>query len=158
MLRSIEGFHQDDEGHWVAQLSCLHSQHVRHQPPWQDRPWVTTASGRRSRMGEDLDCPLCDRAELPAGLHLARTAGPFDARSLPLGLQHDHRVAPGTWGRLRIIEGTVRFTIALDPPAVVTLAAGECQAIPPGIPHALELIDPVLLAIDFLVLPTSETG
>jgi len=38
----IVGYHLDDEGHWVAELACGHGQHVRHDPPWQVRPWVTT--------------------------------------------------------------------------------------------------------------------
>ncbi|MFB8831117.1 DUF3565 domain-containing protein [Azotobacter sp. CWF10] len=24
----------------MAVLSCGHTQHLRHQPPWQNRPWV----------------------------------------------------------------------------------------------------------------------
>ncbi len=60
MIRSIAGFHQDDEGHWVAELSCGHNQHVRHQPPFWDRPWVTTEAGRSERIGTEIECPLCD--------------------------------------------------------------------------------------------------
>jgi Protein of unknown function (DUF3565) len=37
MRRLIIGFHEDDEGHLVADLECGHSQHVRHEPPWQVR-------------------------------------------------------------------------------------------------------------------------
>src|SRR5215212_3917235 len=68
VIRTIDGFHQDAEGDWVADLVCLHSQHVRHRPPFFDRPWVTSAAGRAERIGTALDCPLCDRAELPADL------------------------------------------------------------------------------------------
>jgi Protein of unknown function (DUF3565) len=57
---TIVGFHQDTEGDWVAELSCEHSQHVRHRPPFFDRPWVTTESGRASRLGSPIECPLCD--------------------------------------------------------------------------------------------------
>jgi tellurite methyltransferase len=63
--RTIAGFHQDDEGDWVAELSCLHNQHVRHRPPFQDRPWVMTEAGRASHIGTGIDCPLCDRSEPP---------------------------------------------------------------------------------------------
>lgn len=28
--RRIVGFHQDEGGDWVAELSCMHRQHVRH--------------------------------------------------------------------------------------------------------------------------------
>jgi len=57
--RKIVGFHQDDGGDWVADLECGHTQHVRHNPPWQSRPWVTTAEGRASRVGTDLACAKC---------------------------------------------------------------------------------------------------
>jgi hypothetical protein len=60
VARRIVGFHQDDEGHWVADLECGHTQHVRHDPPWQNRLWVTTEEGRRRYMGATLTCVLCD--------------------------------------------------------------------------------------------------
>lgn len=58
--RRIVGYHQDEEGHWVADLECGHTQHVRHDPPWQVRPWVITEEGRRSRLGVQLNCLKCD--------------------------------------------------------------------------------------------------
>jgi Protein of unknown function (DUF3565) len=57
--RRIVGFHQDDEGHWVAELECGHNQHVRHEPPWQLRPWVLSDAGRAARLGTTLTCALC---------------------------------------------------------------------------------------------------
>ncbi len=56
------GFHLDDEQHWVAQLACGHNQHVRHTPPWQNRPWVLTKEGRDEKLGMMLECKLCDDA------------------------------------------------------------------------------------------------
>ena len=47
MQQAIVGFHLDEEHHWVAELSCGHTQHVRHTPPWQNRPWVQTEQGRQ---------------------------------------------------------------------------------------------------------------
>jgi len=60
MDRAITGYHQDDEGYWVAELECGHLQHVRHNPPWMIRPWVTTAEGRTAALGSPLDCKKCD--------------------------------------------------------------------------------------------------
>ena len=60
MDRRIVGFHQDDEMHWVADLECGHTQHVRHDPPWQVRPWVITPEGRRGFLGATLNCVVCD--------------------------------------------------------------------------------------------------
>ncbi|WJG07772.1 DUF3565 domain-containing protein [Aliiglaciecola sp. LCG003] len=63
MQQSIIGYHQDDENHWVAQLECGHNQHVRHSPPWTNRPWVVTIEGRTAKLGYRLECIKCDRSE-----------------------------------------------------------------------------------------------
>ncbi len=63
IARAIMGFHTDDEGHWVAELACGHSQHVRHDPPWQLREWVTTAEGRAGWIGRTLMCARCGRGD-----------------------------------------------------------------------------------------------
>jgi hypothetical protein len=60
MRRQITGFHQDRENHWVAELACGHTQHVRHDPPWQSRPWVITEEGRAEKIGQMLECKKCD--------------------------------------------------------------------------------------------------
>ena len=157
MIRAIDGFHTDAEGDWVAELSCLHNQHVRHSPPFHERPWVTTESGRAERIGAPLDCPLCDRLELPEGLEVVRSAGPFDADTLPAGLRRAHYVADRTWGRLRVLDGVVVFAIETTPPVSVRLHAGDAQPIPPGVAHLLRVDEPFLLVIDFLVRPTSTS-
>ena len=153
MIRTIERFTEDEHGDWVAELSCLHRQHVRHQPPFVQRPWVLTEEGRAEHLGRQLDCPLCDRAELPPGLAVARVAGPFDASTLPAALRSAHRVADHTWGRLHVLEGSLGFTMETTPPIDVRLGAGEEQAIPPGVPHALAVDGPVRVAIEFLTAP-----
>lgn len=65
MERRITGFHTDDEGHWVAELDCGHNQHVRHDPPWQNRPWVVAPEGRASHLGAVLACRKCDQGAPP---------------------------------------------------------------------------------------------
>ena len=58
--QTIVGFHQDEQRDWVADLACGHTQHVRHRPPWEMRPWVTTEEGRESHLGLVLQCRKCD--------------------------------------------------------------------------------------------------
>ena len=65
MDRRITGFRQDSEQHWVAELECGHTQHVRHEPPWMSRPWVVTPEGRATRLGTPLNCVKCDRGQPP---------------------------------------------------------------------------------------------
>jgi hypothetical protein len=60
MKQPIIGFHQDEFEHWVADLACGHTQHVRHDPPWQNRSWVITDQGREEKIGFELDCVVCD--------------------------------------------------------------------------------------------------
>ncbi|MDQ6760879.1 MAG: DUF3565 domain-containing protein [Acidobacteriota bacterium] len=59
MQRKIIGFRQDANSDWIAELECGHGQHVRHNPPWMVRPWVTTPDGRAAQIGHELVCNLC---------------------------------------------------------------------------------------------------
>ncbi|WP_456429452.1 DUF3565 domain-containing protein [Rhodocaloribacter sp.] len=61
--RAIVGFHQDEEGDWVAELSCGHQQHVRHNPPWIERPWVVEEESRRAHLGRKLRCKICEEEQ-----------------------------------------------------------------------------------------------
>ncbi len=60
MMQSIVRYHQDDEGSWVAVLGCGHGQHLRHDPPWMNREWVTIEQGRAAMIGFQLDCKKCE--------------------------------------------------------------------------------------------------
>jgi len=59
LRRRITGFHQDADQHWIAELECGHGQHVRHNPPWEIRPWVLTEASRGEMVGTALDCVMC---------------------------------------------------------------------------------------------------
>jgi hypothetical protein len=59
----IVDFRQDEDGHWVAVLSCGHSQHLRHQPPWQNRAWVLDARQRQARIGSHFACGWCNQGD-----------------------------------------------------------------------------------------------
>lgn len=65
MQQAIVSFHIDEDlaqqcCSWVADLACGHTQHVRHDPPWQNRPWVLTGQGRKEKLGVMLECKKCD--------------------------------------------------------------------------------------------------
>ncbi|MGH7206543.1 MAG: DUF3565 domain-containing protein [Nitrospiraceae bacterium] len=60
MNQRIIGFHQDEHGDWVADLACGHGQHVRHQPPLTNRPWVLTEESRMRHLGQTLNCKKCE--------------------------------------------------------------------------------------------------
>jgi hypothetical protein len=63
MDRAIVGFECDEAGDWIALLECGHRQHVRHRPPFVERPWVMTAEGRQAVIGTSLNCKTCGNPE-----------------------------------------------------------------------------------------------
>ncbi|MDR0237161.1 DUF3565 domain-containing protein [Acinetobacter sp.] len=63
MLQTIVGFTLDEQQHYVALLSCGHRQHMRHTPPWQNRPWIMTEQGRQEKIGLSIECKQCDFAK-----------------------------------------------------------------------------------------------
>lgn len=150
MKRTVTGFHRDAEGDWVAELSCLHGQHVRHRPPFQMRPWTLTEDGRRSRLGAEVNCPLCDRCELPDGLEPLRSLGPFDETTVPDGLRRSHRLPEGTWGVLRLLDGRLGIHLDVEGGIDRRLTAGDTQVLPPGVAHHVTIDSPVRLAVDLL--------
>ncbi|MFZ3155271.1 DUF3565 domain-containing protein [Pseudomonas sp.] len=58
-LVRVLDFRQDEHGDWLAVLSCGHTQHLRHQPPWQNRAWVLDAQQRQAHVGEPFLCGWC---------------------------------------------------------------------------------------------------
>jgi tellurite methyltransferase len=150
LQRTITGFHVDEVGDWVAELSCFHGQHVRHRPPFRDAPWVNDDAERRARIGAALECPLCDRAELPDGLHVVRTTETWDEATTPSGLVRSHRVAPGVWGLVHVEAGELHFVAPSNPALDVVLRPGDAQPIPPEQEHRVEPRPGVRFHIEFL--------
>lgn len=157
--RSIVGWRQDEQGDWAALLDCGHRQHVRHRPPFFDRPWVQDPAGRAGRIGTPLDCPLCDRAELPEGLIPTRSTPVWDAGTVPGALLNEHRVGHGTWGLLVVDEGRLDFispTLAAGAGGEpVTVQPGRPQAIPPEVTHRVKPAGPVRFHVEFFRVPTA---
>jgi tellurite resistance-related uncharacterized protein len=131
---------------------------VRHQPPFREAAWVLDDQARSRRVGTFLDCPLCDRAELPDAVEVVRTTDVWDETTIPSALTRTHRVAPGTWGRLRVHSGELRFSARTDPPLDVVLRAGDAQPIPPSMDHSVELLGPVQLCVEFLRPPAPSSS
>jgi tellurite methyltransferase len=156
--RKISGYHQDSEGDWVAELSCGHGQHVRHRPPFLLREWILDPGRRDTRLGIPLDCPLCDRAELPDDLRLIRTSPHWDEHTMPAGLKRSHQIAAGTWGRIVVHDGSLRFVARTEPELNVIVGPGSTQAIPPEVVHNVQPLDQVRFSIDFLSIPRSVRG
>ena len=149
MMRPIAGFHRDEASDWVAELSCGHGQHVRHNPPLAERPWVLTAEGREQRIGSELDCLLCDRSELPEGYAPYRRTPLFDEGSVPQALQRRHTTRRGVWARIHVERGSLDYHLH-EPFGRVEQLTPECPGtVLPEVEHHVALTGPVAFFVEF---------
>jgi len=156
MRRRIRGFHRDDEDHWVAELDCGHGRHVRHHPPLSERPWVLAESGRRARLDTPLDCVRCDRRELPEGLITLRHTPVFDETCVPDGLRRRHRTRTGTWARIHVLAGRLRYRIHAPFHCEQILRPGAPGVVLPEVEHDVEPDGPVAFRVELLAAPRAE--
>lgn len=149
----ITGFRPDDTepaGAWIASLACGHSQHVRHRPPFQNAPWVTTQEGRASKLGARLPCLLCRMPRLPPTAVCYKETGEFDERSVPAGLLASHTLRPGTWGEIVVLEGKLDYVIEDEPPLAFVLRPGVAGNVAPERPHHVRLQSGARFKVRFL--------
>ncbi len=152
MKRPIIRFGHDDIGDWVATLNCGHLQHVRHSPPFINRPWVITESGRRNKIGETLNCVRCDKFELPGNFVPYKKTPVFTEESLPSGLKNDHSTKTGVWGKIILIEGTLQYRVNSLKTDIV-LSPNKLGVILPEILHSVALLGPVKFYVEFYKEP-----
>jgi len=158
MKRAIESFAKDQADDWVARLSCGHPQHVRHRPPFVERDWVTTADGRQQMIGSVLECPRCDRLEVPEDWQAYRTTPDFNATSVPAGLLKDHSTKAGVWGELHVLSGDVIYVLTDPIQKTLQLSAGQTAGIPPEALHHVALSSDARFRVRFLKAAAAGTG
>lgn len=154
MRRAIIGFDTDTEGDWRAILSCRHRQHVRHRPPFTQRPWVTTEAGRRGKLGVELDCVRCDALEFPDDVVAYRATPVFTQDTVPAGLTTDHKTGPGTWAKIVVLEGALRYRIPLLGKSLV-LDPEHPGMVLPEVEHRVEPLGPLRFYLEFYRAPGS---
>ena len=145
----VVSFREDDDGAFVAELACGHAQHVRHRPPLESRPWVTTEAGRRAFVGTALPCPLCRMPKLPTDVAVYKSTAVFDARSVPAGLKRTHALKPDTWGEIVVEQGHVLYVLEDEGDMGVVLRPGVVGVIAPERPHHVELDDEARFFVRF---------
>ena len=155
-LRAIVGFHQDRTGDWVAELACGHMQHVRHKPPFQERPWVLTQAGRDAHLGGELPCPSCGMPVLPEGVVLYKQTADFDEHTMPSGLRSRHALKAETWGRIVVSEGRLLYVIERTPELSFVLNPELAGVVPPEVPHRVEPRGKVRFRIEMYRDPASD--
>lgn len=154
----MTGFHRDHEGHWVAELDCGHDQHVRHDPPWQERPWVTTEEGRTARLGQVLNCLRCDQRELPEGARVRRRTPTFDQDTTPDALRSRHTTKRGVWAVVHVLDGELDYRIAEPLAAQGRLGPGQTAVMPPEVEHEVAPVGRVSFYVELFSGRPDEAG
>jgi len=141
----------------VALLDCGHPQHLRHDPPLVERPWVTTEKGRSARLGQHLDCVRCDRFELPPDFVRYKQTAEFTETSVPAGLRKDHATKAGVWAKIVVHAGALRYHVdALQ--VRFDLAPGAPGIVLPEVVHHVEPLGAVRFHVEFYRDRASEPG
>ncbi|MES2625817.1 MAG: DUF3565 domain-containing protein [Pseudomonadota bacterium] len=154
MKRKITGFHQDINGDWVAELDCYHNQHVRHKPPFFNRPWVESQDGRDRMLGSELECVRCNRLEWPEGLEPSGCSAEFTEENMPQSFEEgdDH------WVRIHVLDGTLVYSVGRPVSAIVELAAGATGIIAPGMQYSLAAKTNLRFYLEFYTRPNRVSG
>jgi tellurite resistance-related uncharacterized protein len=156
MKRPIMGFDSDDEGDPIAILNCGHGQHVRHNPPFINRPWVTSEQGRNGMIGKTLNCVRCDRFELPEHFVPYKRTSVFTEESLPDALRKDHSTKSGVWGKIMVEEGKLRYRVAALN-TEIELSPDKVGIVVPEVLHNVEPLGSVRFFVEFYRAPEKDT-
>ncbi|WP_462137437.1 DUF3565 domain-containing protein [Candidatus Mycalebacterium sp.] len=148
MERPVTAFNLDDKGDWVASLSCGHSLHVRHNPPFQNRRWVETQKGREEKIGAMLDCVRCDRFEIPKDFVPYFKSPVFTHDTVPDGLKKGHSTKAGVWAKIVVKTGRLKYHIPVAG-AEVELSEKSPGVVAPEVIHHVELLGTVSFFVEF---------
>ena len=148
MERPITGFEFDGEGDPIAILSCGHAQHVRHNPPFINRPWVTTEQGRVPKAAGH-------KFELPDSFIAYKKTPVFTEESLPGALRKDHATRVGVWGKIIVAEGKLRYRVpALQ--ADMELSQDKIGIVVPEVLHNVEPLGTIRFFVEFYKAPDKD--
>lgn len=147
MQRRILEFEKDEDGDWRVLLDCGHKRHLRHDPPRETRPDLSEPRARESAIGQTIECGRCMQRLLPEGMEVYKSTPVFTQETVPAGLLQDHSLKSGVWGRLVVLEGSLRF--CEHGQETVVEPATEWYVLPEVV-HNVELTGPVRFRVDFL--------
>lgn len=86
---------------------------------------------------------------LPAHVTHYKSSPEFTETSTPAALQKGHTTAAGVWGRITILEGSLRYHISEPEQEELLLTPDLFGVVEPQMRHEVELVGPVRFRVDF---------
>lgn len=86
---------------------------------------------------------------LPPEVVHYKTTPEFTQDSVPAGLRRNHTTAAGVWGRIVILEGSLRYNIEEPEAEQLLLTPGTYGIVEPQMAHHVEMIGPVRFCVEF---------
>lgn len=74
----------------------------------------------------------------------------FSQSTVPAGLLRRHTTKPGVWGRIQVLEGSLRYRILEPVREEHVLTPERHGVVEPEVPHEVEPLGPVRFFVEFL--------
>jgi tellurite resistance-related uncharacterized protein len=90
---------------------------------------------------------------LPPDAEPYHRSAEFTEETVPDGLLHSHTTKAGVWGRIVVLEGSLRYRVLEPTRSETTLDPGSHGIIEPQVPHEVEPLGAVRFFVEFLRCP-----
>ena len=87
---------------------------------------------------------------LPADVAPYQRTREFTESTVPDGLLHRHTTKPGTWARIHVLEGSLRYRILEPTVEEHVLSPDTLGIVEPEVPHEVEPLGAVRFFVEFL--------
>jgi tellurite resistance-related uncharacterized protein len=87
---------------------------------------------------------------LPPDVVPYRRTAEFTETTVPSGLRRRHTTQRGVWGRIKVLEGALRYRILEPQLEEHVLSADRAGVVEPEVPHEVEPIGAVRFYVEFL--------
>lgn len=77
----------------------------------------------------------------------------FTEASVPPGLLREHTTKAGTWGKIVVLEGRLRYRILSPEPSEILLTPERFGVVEPQVPHEVAPDGPVRFFVEFHRVP-----
>ena len=86
---------------------------------------------------------------LPPHIVSYRKTPIFTQANVPPALLERHTTKAGSWGKIWVISGQLRYRILTEPLEEHTLTPGSPGIVEPQVPHHIELLGPIEFYVEF---------